>query len=464
MNSEINTTSVMTSAVSLNVCAASPESGGDDPSDYSSLEGNWTQQAPISFFPNVSLEKSRQLITVAGAMAGDQMYWTQAHSCSDIPSSATATSTKVYSFVGDPAAASNPTSNSASGSSSGSSSGSGLGSGSGSGSDLSLAAAMYNGTEDVLLHTGTTPGEWYVCYKPSGGLWSSLPTLVLTVRPLVTYSPLIGIAGSVTTITFTGGDSRDFVVLTASGNCSNAHLIQSGTDSFARVPIGDMVQTTTSMNATTELTFCYSAWQTGGDTDGDFVALDATFEQITPFTFGPLRIVTGAAQVINLNNISNGDQVKFVQSPNCSSSLMSSAATAEASAVYTLDASGTNQDIAMHTTAGNGTFFACYKPADGMWTHVLDRQFNVIPSPSFDMSVGMAGTPTEINFLNSQDNDFIVLAADCTDAQSVVDSAATRAKQNITLSSVTTTVSMTTSCDLKVCYGNAHNYCLLTSV
>ena len=288
-----------------------------------------------------------------------------------------------------------------------------------------------------------------------------------------------------TTITFTGGDSRDFVVLTASGNCSNAHLIQSSTDSFARVPIGDMVQTSTSMNATTELTLCYSAWQTGGDTDGDFVALDATFEQTTPFTFGPLRIVTGAAQVINLNNISNGDQVKFVQSPNCSSSLMSSAATAEASAVYFLGSDSTSgsgsgsgsssgsgsgsgsgsvsfnsQDVVLHTSAANGTFYACYKPNGGMWTRVLSvaqraTSFSVISKPTFFTDVGMAGHVTPLIFRGSaQDGDFITLQQnDCSNAHSAVD---TDSSRHITIQSgqISTTSSMLDApVELVACFG-----------
>ena len=422
VNSQISTTSVMTAALSLNVCAASPESGGDHPSDYSALEGNFTQQAPITFFPNVTMEQTEQLITVSGGMSGDEMFWTQAMDCSEIPLAATPTVTVVYLLVGS---SSNSSSNSPD-------------------------------TEDIVLHTTTSSGEWYVCYKPSGGLWTSLPTLRLKIRPLPQYSPAIGIAGSVTTIRFTGGDIRDFLVLTASTNCSNAHLVQSGVDSLARSEIGDMVQTTTLMNATTELTFCYAAFETGGDTNGDFVAMSAKFEQTTPFTFSPLRIVTGAAQLLNLvvRNSSNGDQVKFVQSANCTLGAMNSSATADSSAVHTLDMSGTNQDIALHTAAANGTWYACYKPAGGMWTHVRKRQFTVISKPWFVMSVGLAGSPTPIRFSGAHDNDFIVLSADCTSAQVVTSGPTARAKQNISSSMIVTTVSMTQACTLKVCYGN----------
>ena len=260
-----------------------------------------------------------------------------------------------------------------------------------------------SGEQAVNLHISAHSGVWYLCYKPSGGNWFHIGGKYFTLLDPPTFSPSIGLAGSVTTFTFDGGDNKDLLVITA-GNCSNAHLVQSSTRSLARTTMQGIVQTTTFMNATAQLTFCYAAFQTGGDTDGDFVALGSTFAQIQPLSFGPLRIVTGAAQVLNLRNVSEGDQLKFRMSIDCSLNVMNSTASSTASSVYFLGPSANSsafdgsQDIVLHNFASNGTWYACYKPTGGIWTHVRERQFAVISKPSFSTDVGMAGHVTPLVF------------------------------------------------------------------
>ena len=209
------------------------------------------------------------------------------------------------------------------------------------------------------------------------------------------------------------------------------------------------------MTDAASLTVCYAARQTGGNKDGDFVALGAVFVQQQPLTFSPLRIVTGAAQVMNLNQTADGDQLKFTQSASiagCSADLMGAAAAPNASAVYDLSAS--SQSITLHDYARNGTWKVCYKPAGGLWTYVPYKQFSVIPKPTFSLFQGLAGSATPLVFSGAQDGDFIVLKEnDCANAHSVVSGIAARSVQLITNSSVSTTITMTKETTvLKVCY------------
>ena len=96
-------------------------------------------------------------------------------------------------------------------------------------------------------------GTWRVCYKQAGGgLWtlvgqtvpynlgttvgpgSYMTPLYFTVISFPSFSPLVGVAGSVTPITFSGSVDGDYIVL-QTGDCNNAHSTQSSTNALAEI-------------------------------------------------------------------------------------------------------------------------------------------------------------------------------------------------------------------------------------
>ena len=76
----------------------------------------------------------------------------------------------------------------------------------------------------MTLHTHAAAGVWVLCYKPTAaGLWTLVTDRYLFVEHQATHTPPVGIAGSITPLTFTNSSDRDVIVL-QKHNCSNAHL------------------------------------------------------------------------------------------------------------------------------------------------------------------------------------------------------------------------------------------------
>ena len=85
------------------------------------------------------------------------------------------------------------------------------------------------GTNNVELHTTAEAGLWTLCFQPYGGLVTAIVAKQLLIIPAPTFTPNIGVAGSVTSIVYGGGNVTvgDYISLQP-GSCLNAHLARPG--------------------------------------------------------------------------------------------------------------------------------------------------------------------------------------------------------------------------------------------
>ena len=68
--------------------------------------------------------------------------------------------------------------------------------------------------QSFMLHRTMATGQWRTCVRPAGGgLWTLVTGLELTVVMQPTFTPLVGVAGSVTPLTFLNSTDMDFIVM-----------------------------------------------------------------------------------------------------------------------------------------------------------------------------------------------------------------------------------------------------------
>ena len=150
---------------------------------------------------------------------------------------------------------------------------------------------------------------WNTCVKVLDGIWTMVANVRLTVVARPTIFPVVGIAGSVTPITFshtvgsTGNvtantsanvtsvalpqiTDSDFVVI-QSAPCSSAYVAATGPTSLAPTLLqNSMVSTTTAMTATAELRVCYATKESGGNSGDDYTELPLKLQHRTPVSGG----------------------------------------------------------------------------------------------------------------------------------------------------------------------------------
>ena len=124
-----------------------------------------------------------------------------------------------------------------------------------------------------------------------------------------TFTPAVGLAGSVTHFNISGVTAGDFVVLKPD-NCSNAHAALTGANALGvtsitstSTPVSNASSlvsfhfaSTTAMTAVGTLKVCYASLQSGGNSADDFVALDVDFVQRSVPQFAPNRLIEGTSQ------------------------------------------------------------------------------------------------------------------------------------------------------------------------
>jgi hypothetical protein len=246
----------------LKICFATQQavvSGGNSADDYVALDVDFTQRAPLDFFPKRTVFGAGQGLLVLGTTSGDQVAWTQSSDCSATGGAATSTKTSEYLIHG-------------------------------------LSGTTY-------LHQAAGAGLYTFCHKPAGdGRWTLVAGLKLTIIPKPTFIPGVGIAGSSTPVTFSGIVEGDKVAMQSSA-CSAANSTVTGAGTLAPQVINNVsrVYTSTAMTSTGTLRLCYATKESGGDTADDYVMLDATITQRPRPDFTPKRTGMGAAQKLNVS-------------------------------------------------------------------------------------------------------------------------------------------------------------------
>ena len=234
-------------------------------------------------------------------------------------------------------------------------------------------------------------------------------------------------------------------------NCSNAHLAATASDALAAVAVyNSQVLSVTNMTEAASLRVCYATRESGGESADDYSVLLASFLQIAPVSFSPMRTISGAAQDFVVSGVSVADSIAWTQDMDCSQTAGQANSTKTQEYVSPSSSSAT---FALHTSAAAGQWNTCYKLAEGLWTLVTGVELVVFAQPRFGPPIGVAGMPTPIRFFSGVNGDFVVLQPhNCTDAQAVVTSSNSLARSVVTDYRVLTEASMTASGDLRVCY------------
>jgi len=361
------TPTVMQYAGEYFVCYATVESGGDDDVDYHQLTTPFFSRFSIRFTPNKTVEGTVQVIDIFGAQEGDQVAWTSRSSCAG---AGNADGYRTWTFY------------------------------------LSL------GTNEVTFHIGALPGVWTLCFQPSGGFSTQIPTKTITIIPRPAFLTNIGVAGSLTHIVFGGNVSAGDYVTMQPGSCLNAHLARVGplsnggeTGRLFRNYLGETVSSTQiPMTSATglgeELKVCYATKETGGDSADDYVILSGTFMQVRGVLFETFRIVSGAAQKLRVTGGSPGYQLAWARATRCTNATADGPESKDKTLTYNLTTEEP-VDIVFHRDTNPGLWVLCYRPTnpvDGVWTKIHNKTLEIIAQPIFTPFEGVATLVTPIAF------------------------------------------------------------------
>ena len=453
LDSSINTSAVMNEIADLVVCYASFESGGDSDDDYvrtglpegavrysltsaSSDLGYFKQVSTPDWSPKRMISGAKQNLKVLEAVIGDMVAWVYPNtSCnSTLLTTTPATDKKTVNYT------------------------------------LTSSPQAFQLTGDERSE------DWELCYLPrcvgrtcmnkKDGVWTKIkysagelmskggynadpnliPTKLLLIIPRPAFAPLLGIAGSVTPLTFTGSFNRgvvagDYAVVRPT-DCSDAHLTVTTSSSvlpqaLKTIAIGTnlLILTTKEMTDNIKLVVCFATKESVasmGNSDDDYVILSSFYTQITPVQFNPDRTISQAPQKFVVTGGKAGDILVWVTTPDCTYGTtddgildynvpfdMMAWNNTDKTNPFTI--AGSPFAVTLHTNPppSVGTWYMCYKPFGGLWTLVkpwsltsqggFSRDLAVIAKPRFSPSVGVAGSSTPIEFVVGFVGDMIVM-------------------------------------------------------
>ena len=168
--------------------------------------------------------------------------------------------------------------------------------------------------------------------------------------------------------------------------------------------------------------------ETGGDSNDDWIEIGDWTQRELP-SFGPLRTVAGAEQVLNVTVAMNGDQVfwkkataaQLANALNDNDGNACEGTTADSSENQTTHYSvgGSWQAISLHPNASAGDWIMCFKPNQGIWSTVLGRKLVLIAKPYINPPIVVVNALTEFTITGeaNYNTDFILLStAGCQDA------------------------------------------------
>ena len=420
----------MLDPISLKVCFATGESGGNSPDDWTTLADNYTQVASFRFEPERTVAGSSQPIRFIGAWPEDVVAWTLADDCTDEGLSGPATPNKTVEYE------------------------------------------IIDENTTVALHADAEPGSWKFCIKPRGNsVWNLIGSFPMTVLPKPTFGPTTGAAGSPVELTFVGSQDGDFIVIEPNvGFCNNSQLAVTGGSSLARTELNNSaILTSDAMEVPGAVQICYATAESGGDEQGDYTRLSLTLLQQAGGSFANPRVTVGSSPWMNVTRVTTGDKVSWVRSTDygiCSATFTGATSNpgANQAGIYQIiantfiDSDGfTNQMLQLHNTAAAGTWTFChYIGLSQNWVSLGEPRLTIIEHPSFSPQVSVAGTPTLLTFTGShlEFGDIVVLkAGGCTGA-SVASFTATSSSPHTFNSSyvLTTTKEMVGVSNLTVCY------------
>jgi hypothetical protein len=169
-------------------------------------------------------------------------------------------------------------------------------------------------TTATAQFTWTTPGTYKFCYKLADSAWGHVANNNLIVLAPPSFSPVVGIAGTLTRLTFTGASNGDIIVLAAGVNCSTigAHTAIANASSLGKRTLEQMkVNTLHLMTYAGVLRACFATQESGANSTDDFALLPLSFTQRAPPVFSPSRMIVGAQQEMNISNTATGDLIKW---------------------------------------------------------------------------------------------------------------------------------------------------------
>ena len=210
--------------------------------------------------------------------------------------------------------------------------------------------------------------------------------LELEVVPLPSFSPLGGMSGTVTQITFSGTLPGDYIVFNEVNDCDNAHTIGTGIGSLAKTALDgqNRLSTVTAMSAARRFYVCYATRESGPNRRTKFVLLSTTFEQ-SNIDFALKRVVEGSGpHSVNVTNLEPHDTSSFMLAA-CNTTASPSADATKTQSITV----GGGQTTAVVTLANNlqaGTYKLCRTPQtslSGMYS-VSGMDLTVLPKPSFE--------------------------------------------------------------------------------
>ena len=438
-DNKVYTTITMTTGIDLVVCFATTESSGDSADDYIQL-GILKQLGPPDVVPRRVVHNSWQTMTVIGGTPGSQVAFSATGTCDN----------HNHDYV-----------------------------------DTHCCGATVNVTYKVYL-TGTRAGQtgqkvdvgfsaasplgtWVMCYKAnSKSIWTAIygKDIELIPRP-ISYPP-VAIAGSNTTLTFTGSHMNDdLIVLTTDSDCYNAHIMTTMSNSLTKTQIrNDTMQTVEAMTDLVTLTICYATKESFGDSFDDWAKLTTTLVQKKAPNYTPRRTVAGSLQQLNVSDFNEDDQVMWTRSVGLSALGYSTSCVDTSTVSTTQKTSAFNitsgsHVFGLHSTVQSGEWKMCYKLAGGVWTHVSHRDLTIVHTPTFFPMIGIAAHPTALTFSSLSTHStglsgdiIVVLYGDCSNrAHNMTDSANSLAPTVLTSGGQTITPSGLSAVQaLSVCY------------
>jgi len=436
----------------LYLCYATKESGGNSADDYVALSQTVRHLAIPRISPTRTIEGAHQVINMAHFESGDLYAFTLDSHCNGMGNLS----------PGSPHNYARP--------------------------NRTATYTSENATLDGSMLGNSS--VYRICYKPAMGLWTHVSSQNLNVEAKPSFSPLYGVAGMVTPLSFIGHLVGDFVVLTV-GSCATMSPLSTPTTatSMARQLVRDglaspnvgggfagSIATAALMNRAEAYTLCYASMQSLGDTIDDYVALPTNFTNRLAVSFSPTRVVLGSEQRIKVTGSRNGDSVFWTLRGECPGTGYDGTAKSYSTATFLLTgAGGAGDEVTLSTLtvdaslAAQTSYIMCYKPGgnNGRWTHVTGKNLLYVSRPGVMSPVtAVAGMPTVLSFQTTEtystgpqtplDGDFIVIAENCGTAWGTGTGVRSLGKTAINTTSnakiVRTTSAMTGNGTLLVCF------------
>ena len=254
-------------------------------------------------------------------------------------------------------------------------------------------------------------GHYALCRARVLGVnqWSgyeSMAGVSISIEALPTLSIEAARAGVPTRFALKGARDGDWVVM-QEGGCNNAHKAVDSSTSLGKTRLTAAAgakeawaSTTAQQNVRSTLYVCYATFESGGNEEHDFIAINTPFYQL-PLT-APLhhRIVAKSGpHTLHLPTLLPSEHIHLQRVPTCSDTTTPLSPTRGANASGTSGGGGGNLTIGSHLLPG--VYHLCYSPTPIGRTRIIDGlKVEVVALPEFKPESETAHSELEhINYL-----------------------------------------------------------------